>query len=90
MAISRHAFLRGQFSSVEPGGSVLLIDECCLSLAGIVCRVCQDFCDPDAIRFRPLGQGRSEPQVDLERCTLCLACAEACPVAAVHVSEVAA
>lgn len=90
MALSRQAFLRGRFSGSDPVGPLLSIGDGCLSRVGTVCRICQEFCDLDAIHFHLLGRGRSEPQVDLERCTLCLACAKACPVGAITIKETAA
>lgn len=69
---------------------ILTIGDRCLSSQGIVCRVCEEFCNVDAIRFRLLGRGRSEPKVDLDRCTLCHACAKACPVDAITIREAAA
>lgn len=51
----------------------------CLSMNGVSCRVCQDVCDSNAIGFKLLLGGRSEPAVDQEACTGCGACASACP-----------
>lgn len=82
MACTRQDFLRGRLVA-KPA---LSIAKHCLSLSGTVCRVCEQFCDIDAIRFRLLGRGRSEPMVDLERCTSCGACAAACPVGAITIS----
>lgn len=57
------------------------MSERCLARGGTVCRICEEFCDDGAIRFRLLGHGRSEPVVDLERCSLGKAFLPACPVA---------
>ena len=80
MACTRQAFLRGRFSEGRPR---LSVGERCLSRSGTVCRICEEFCEVDAIRFRLLGRGRSEPVVDAGRCTACRACVTACPVGAI-------
>ena len=58
----------------------------CLSLKGVQCRACQDHCPTRAIRFRLKPGGRSEPQLELEDCTGCGACAAPCPVNAIDFS----
>ncbi|KIC45020.1 ferredoxin [Ruegeria sp. ANG-S4] len=55
----------------------------CLSKNGVTCRICQDICDRDALRFRLQLGGRSEPVLDTDACTGCGACAGACPVRAI-------
>lgn len=55
----------------------------CLSMNGVSCRVCQDNCDQNAIRFRLQPGGRAEPSLDSEACIGCGACTALCPVDAV-------
>ncbi|MDA7964430.1 ferredoxin-type protein NapF [Ruegeria sp.] len=55
----------------------------CLSMNAVTCRVCQDACDAQAIRFTLQPGGRSEPALDPDTCTGCGACAGACPVGAI-------
>lgn len=55
----------------------------CLSMNGISCRLCQDNCDQDAIRFQLKLAGRAQPVLDQDSCTGCGACAASCPVSAV-------
>lgn len=62
------------------------IGDSCLSVQGITCRACEDVCDPRAIRFRLATGGRSFPELDLDQCTGCGACATACPAGAVSFS----
>ncbi len=59
----------------------------CLSMNGVSCRICQDACGEDALRFRPQLGGRYEPVLDAEACTGCGACASACPVGAVNFEQ---
>lgn len=55
----------------------------CLSMNGISCRVCQDICDQNAIRFKLQMAGRARPVLDTDQCTGCGACASACPTGSV-------
>ena len=55
----------------------------CLSVRGVVCRVCGDICEATAIRFRPRAGGVSEPQLDVASCSGCGACVSGCPVDAI-------
>lgn len=57
----------------------------CIANSGIACRVCEDQCDPRAIRFRP-GAIPSMPAIDAGRCTGCGACVGPCPVDAIRVT----
>ena len=59
----------------------------CLSFNGVTCRACEDQCDEQAIRFRPMTAGRSLPDFDLERCTGCGACSKPCPAHAISFFE---
>ncbi|WP_171128587.1 MULTISPECIES: ferredoxin-type protein NapF [unclassified Ruegeria] len=64
-----------------------LIHDHCLSMTGISCRSCQDSCDQSAIRFKLQLGGRAQPEIDLDRCTGCGACASVCPVGAVSFEQ---
>lgn len=54
----------------------------CLSAAGTHCRVCGDWCEAAALRFRPLVGGRAQVEIDGGRCTGCGACVARCPATA--------
>lgn len=69
----------------EPWALEARIGKSCVELSGVACRVCQDACEQDAIRFRPVAGGRSQPAVVSERCTGCGACVRGCPVRAISV-----
>ncbi|MFY0681554.1 MAG: ferredoxin-type protein NapF [Thalassovita sp.] len=58
-------------------------DQTCLSKNAITCRSCEDHCDSQAIRFRLMTGGRSEPVFDTDACTGCGACAPVCPAQAI-------
>lgn len=58
-------------------------DASCLSMTGVSCRVCQDNCEQNAIRFRLQPGGRAEPSLDTDTCNGCGACMALCPVDAV-------
>lgn len=59
----------------------------CISLNGIVCRICDEQCPTGAIRSRPLPGGRSLPVIDAARCDGCGACVAPCPPAAIRMIE---
>jgi len=59
----------------------------CLSMHGVVCRVCGEVCEPRAIGFRLQTGGRAQPGLEPDRCTGCGACIAACPAGAVTVQH---
>ncbi|WP_371227304.1 ferredoxin-type protein NapF [Roseovarius sp. 2305UL8-3] len=59
----------------------------CLSMNGVQCRACEDYCDDRAIRFRLALAGKASPEIDLEACTGCGACVAPCPVNAVTLAR---
>ncbi len=61
------------------------IGDGCIARRGIECRVCGEFCEADAIRFRLSAGGAALPIVDDAACTGCGACVAPCPVDAVAV-----
>jgi len=63
----------------RPWSWVALIGEQCLAVRGITCRSCGDVCETSAIRFRPALGGRSEVEVDRQRCSGCGDCIRVCP-----------
>lgn len=66
------------------------IEDHCLSVCGVLCRVCAEHCEARAIRFRPSVGGRAQPLIDAIRCTGCGACRSVCPERAVVLIETAA
>jgi ferredoxin-type protein NapF len=93
MVISRAALLRGKMrpEPSEPPAGVpeagVHVTSSCLAHRGVVCRVCEDTCEVDAIRFRPEPGGRGGPLVDLQLCTSCGTCADSCPEGAILAGE---
>lgn len=60
----------------------------CLSISGTNCRSCQDHCDSGAIRFRLQPGGRAQPELSLEDCIGCGACAASCPINAIQFKQI--
>lgn len=82
--VSRRSLLRGAPQAPAPL-PVAAIDEHCLALTGVSCRLCEDTCEPRAIRFRPQLGGHYHPRIDGAACTGCADCIPVCPVGAVRV-----
>jgi len=59
----------------------------CLSINAIVCRICGDNCEQQAIRFRLQLGGVSIPEIDNDSCTGCGECLYVCPENAVSVQN---
>lgn len=62
------------------------IGEACLEHQGVVCRACADFCEPNAIRFKPTNGGRALARVEAGACTGCGACVSRCPVRVIAIA----
>ncbi len=63
-----------------------LISEECLSYKGVVCVVCKEQCETEAISFVPAVGRVSQPEVAIEKCTGCGACFKPCPAQAIKLS----
>ncbi|MDH3594348.1 MAG: ferredoxin-type protein NapF [Rhodospirillales bacterium] len=74
---------RGQ----APWATAAKISFSCLSVQGVLCRLCEERCEPVAIRFRPALGGYALPEVDSEACNGCGACVGVCPVGAVEIRK---
>lgn len=59
----------------------------CLSARGVTCRVCAEWCDARAIRFRLEVGGRAYPEISDNACTGCGGCVAVCPANAIAMEE---
>jgi ferredoxin-type protein NapF len=85
----RHCVEACEQSAFDTGGlpwsAKAQIDESCIARQQVLCQLCRECCEANAIRF-PLTLGRvPTPVVVAEQCSGCGACVSACPVAAVRV-----
>lgn len=64
----------------------LVIDDSCLALRGVDCRVCGEQCEHGAIRFVPVLRAVARPHLETDACTGCGACIGPCPVSALRFS----
>ncbi|MEH6584123.1 MAG: ferredoxin-type protein NapF [Halioglobus sp.] len=64
-----------------------LVSDHCLTNLGVMCRSCEDACEPMAIRF-PLAAGILVPRpvIDIDACTGCGACVRPCPEQAIKMA----
>lgn len=62
-----------------------ITDEC-LSVKKVVCIICKEQCEAEAISFIPKVGSVSQPILDLEKCTGCGACVKPCPAKAIKLS----
>lgn len=60
-----------------------VINSKCISTQGVVCRLCEEACDAQAIKFKLLLEGRSMPLITSELCNGCGGCLSVCPTDAV-------
>lgn len=60
----------------------------CLSTRGVTCRVCAEWCDARAIRFRLEVGGRAHPEISDAACTGCGECIAICPANAIAMEEI--
>lgn len=83
-SVSRRDLLGGKAGMSVPE-AVAAIGEHCLALTGVACRLCEDACEPRAIRFRPRSGGHYHPRIERDACTGCAECIPVCPVGAMFI-----
>lgn len=59
------------------------ISDGCMTSNNIICRSCQDVCEPEAIRFELRAGGTATPVIDVSACNGCGACIKGCPSKAI-------
>lgn len=72
-------FSAAPHNPLEAFGHRAKISESCLTLLGVMCRSCEDSCEPRAIRFTPTLAAVAKPQLNIDACTGCGACIAPCP-----------
>lgn len=80
----------GSFETIlerKPWELTAFVSDACIEARGVSCRICKDFCEAGALRFRPMTGGRAQLEIDSPLCTGCGACAAPCPVKALSVGR---
>jgi ferredoxin-type protein NapF len=72
----------------NPWHGAAKISTACLTLSGVVCQSCGDFCDQSAIRFSPNSNAIATPAILEDRCTGCGYCLASCPADAISIDFV--
>jgi len=68
----------------QPWDFHIEVSDACMSVQGVICRVCPEQCDVGAIRFAtPAAIGC--PEIDEQKCTGCGACIAPCPTGAISI-----
>ena len=62
------------------------IQTSCLTKKQVHCQVCQDSCEPQAIKFNYIHGSVPQPEIALADCTRCGACVAVCPESAIKIS----
>jgi len=78
---ARRAFLRGQVPVRE-----VAISSRCLAANGVICRSCEEVCEPRAVSFIQRAGAVARPHIDLSRCTRCGECVPICPTTAIAIT----
>ena len=63
------------------------IKQDCLSVQGIVCRLCGDACGVAAIKFEIQIGGKAIPHIDKDKCSGCGYCFSVCPEKVIELKE---
>lgn len=64
------------------------IKENCLTQKNVLCQLCQEQCEQEAIVFPQAGQGDLLPRILSEQCNGCGACVAACPVQSISLQYI--
>ncbi|WPD22107.1 MAG: ferredoxin-type protein NapF [Candidatus Electrothrix scaldis] len=72
------------FSDEQPRRKLhVTINTHCLTRKKVLCQLCQEQCEQEAIVFLREGQGEQLPQILADQCVGCGACVAGCPVQAI-------
>lgn len=72
--------------SEAPWQQLARISAACLNGQGVMCRSCQDICEPEAILFPPRRSTSAAPLIDSDLCNGCGGCVSVCPSQAIHIA----
>lgn len=69
----------------QPWQMKITVGETCLAENKVICVICSEQCEVQAIRFPAIAGRVSLPEINMDSCTGCGACIAPCPVRALEV-----
>jgi ferredoxin-type protein NapF len=75
-------------SSAAPWTLKALFEASCLAEKGVMCLVCREQCERNAIRLQPRQGSVPMPQLDAGACTGCGACVAPCPAGSIRITTI--
>ena len=86
VACKEDAFVAG-YKDQKPWNQIVDVSNQCIALQGVACRSCTDSCEEEAISFRLIVGGESQPEINKDSCSGCGFCIAICPVNAIKTSK---
>ena len=78
-----------QFSDqIQPWDLHVTISDNCLMRKNVLCQICQEQCDQEALIYTQVGQNMQSPEILNNQCNGCGACFARCPADAISFQQI--